>query len=112
MLNSLSVSRALDSLVPITRFNRGEANKIFDEVGASGCKIVVKNNSPICVLLTPEKYKEMAAIIDDQYLLSLAQEREARDTGATITAEQLYAELGLTEAPLDDVSMEYGVDFE
>ena len=81
MLNILSLRNALDSLIPITRFNRGEANKIFDEVREAGCKIVVKNNAPACVLLTPERFQEMVDIIEDQYLLALAEEREKHDTG-------------------------------
>jgi len=55
----MSLSNVLDAFVPITRFNRGEAGKIFAEVRESGYKIVVKNNVPICVMVTPEWYQEM-----------------------------------------------------
>ena len=112
MLSIISVKNALDALVPITRFNKGEANKIFDEVRASGCKIVVKNNIPACVLLTPERYQEMVDMIEDQYLLALALEREKRDTGAAYPAEEVYRELEITSDDLDEIPMEYGVDFE
>ena len=54
----------LDTFVPISRFNRGEANKIFDEVKETGYKVVVKNNIPICVLLSPERYREIEGIIE------------------------------------------------
>ena len=77
----------LDALVPITRFNRGEANKIFDEVRETGCKVVVKNNAPACVLLTPERYQEMIEMIEDQYLLALAEERMKHDSGVTRSAK-------------------------
>ena len=59
MLNNNFVSNLLNTMVPISRFNRGEAGKIFDEVNASGVKVVVKNNKPACVLITPEKYEQM-----------------------------------------------------
>ena len=36
----INASTIMRSIVPITRFNRGEANKIFDEVESSGMKIV------------------------------------------------------------------------
>ncbi len=36
----------MKSIVPITRFNKGEANRIFEEVKSSGTKIVMKNNRP------------------------------------------------------------------
>jgi PHD/YefM family antitoxin component YafN of YafNO toxin-antitoxin module len=47
----------LNMLVPITRFNEGQANKIFDEVKKEGVKIVLKNNKPIGVIMTPEMYE-------------------------------------------------------
>ena len=50
-MNQLSVMGMMKTIVPITRFNKGEANKIFDEVETSGTKIVMKNNKPACVLL-------------------------------------------------------------
>jgi len=112
MVNAMSISGMLDALVPISRFNKGEANKIFDEVRESGCKIVVKNNTPACVLLTPELYQEMASMIEDQYLLELAEERLKNDTGVAYTQEELMAEDGITYTELEDIPMEYGVDFE
>ena len=39
-LNTLNI---LDSIIPISRFNKGEANKIFSDVKKFGTKIVVKN---------------------------------------------------------------------
>ena len=112
MQDIMNLSSALDALIPITRFNKGEASKIFDEVRKSGCKIVVKNNVPTCVLLTPEKYQEMVDLIIDQYLFELAEERERNDTGVTYTQEELMAEDGITYEDLEDIPMEYGVDFE
>lgn len=50
------VSAVIRDTVPITHFNRGLAGKIFEEVRQSGAKVVIKNNSPECVLLSPEVY--------------------------------------------------------
>ena len=112
MINSMSVSSMLDALVPISRFNKGEANKIFDELKQSGCKIVVKNNAPACVLLTPEKYQELLEMLEDQYLLALAEERMKRDSGKTYSFEEIIKEHGFTKQELEEIPMEYGVDFE
>jgi len=112
MLDVISTSNALDAVVPITRFNRGEANKIFDEVRESGCKIVVKNNVPACVLMTPEKFKEMVDMIEDQCLLAIAEERLANGSTVTYPAEEVYKELGIDDDDLNDIPVEYGVDFE
>ena len=112
MLNILTLSGTLNAMVPISRFNRGEANKIFDEVRESGCMVVVKNNTPACVLITPERYQEMVDLIEDQFLLALAEERMKRDTGITHSAEEVYAELGIENDGFDETEMVYGVDFE
>ena len=109
MITNVLRGNLLDALVPISRFNKGEANKIFDEVRLSGYKVVVKNNSPACVLLAPERYKEMVDMIDDQYLFALAEERERNSTGVTYSFEEVLAEDGLTLADIDameDVEIE------
>ena len=40
-MNALNV---LDSIIPISLFNKGQANKIFSDVKKFGTRIVVKNN--------------------------------------------------------------------
>ena len=112
MRAAISLINTMNSMVPISRFNRGEASKIFEEVKESGCKVVVKNNTPACVLLTPEMYQEMVDMIEDQYLLAVAEERLKYDTGVTYTQEELMARDGITFKDLEDIPMEYGVDFE
>ena len=109
MLNNVFRENILDALIPISRFNKGEANKIFEEVRLSGFKVVVKNNTPTCVLLTPERYKEMADIIDDHYLLTLAGERLKNNNPATRSFEEVLAKDGLTLADveaMEDVEIE------
>ena len=105
MLNILSLNTAMDALIPITRFNKGEASKIFDEVKEAGCKVVVKNNTPTCILLTPEKYREMTKIIEDQYLLALAEENSRKDKGQ-VSFEELLAQGGLTLADIDTMEID------
>jgi len=109
MVNKAYRGNILDSLIPISRFNKGEANKIFDEVRVSGYKVVVKNNVPACVLLTPESYQEMLDIIDDQYLIAIAEERMKNDKGITRSFEEILSKDGLTLADIDameDVEIE------
>ena len=109
MLNNILIGNVLDSLVPISRFNEGEVNKIFDEVQLSGYKIVINNNAPACVLLAPERYKELTDILEDYHLLLLAEERMKNNNEPTIPFEKILAEDGLTITDLEameDVEIE------
>lgn len=49
----------MNSFVPISRFNKGEAGKIIDEVNDQGFKIVIKNNEPVCIMVKPELFNEL-----------------------------------------------------
>ncbi len=107
MLNPISISDVMNSLVPISRFNKGEANKIFEEVRKTGFKIVLKNNTPTCVLLTPETYELMLETIEDYRLLDEAEKRMANaKAGDFISSEKAMRELGISEADLDDTNVE------
>ena len=55
----MATNDVLNMLIPISRFNKGEANKIFEEVKEAGVKIVLKNNQPIGVIMTPKMYEEL-----------------------------------------------------
>lgn len=103
MLNKMSASNLLDSIIPISRFNKGEANKIFDEVNKSGCKIVVKNNKPTCVLITPETYQEMVEALEDYELSMIAYKRilNSKDE-KSYSLEEVMREFNITEEDLDN----------
>ena len=98
---NLPSARVLDLTVPITRFNKGEANKIFEEVNKSGCKIVLKNNTPACVLVSLEKYVEIMDELEEARLYALVAERIENDSGITVSFEEILADEGLTFADLD-----------
>ena len=105
-----SVMSALRDTVPINQFNRGLAGKIFEEVKKSGAKVVMKNNTAECVLLSPEEYAKLIDEIGDARLLLLASDRMSRaDLSKTVSQEEVYRELGLSAADLlgeEDVELE------
>jgi len=74
-MNAFKAVNIIDSIVPISRFNKGEANKIFKEVKTKGIRIVVKNNTPECVLISPKEYQEMVEKYEDALLLIEANNR-------------------------------------
>ena len=97
----LTASAVMRSIVPITRFNRGEASKIFDEVESSGMKIVVKNNKPACVLLSPSQYENLMEMLSDYMLYTEAELRmENNDPKENISHEDMLKELGITRDEL------------
>lgn len=106
-MNQMSVVDMMNAMVPITRFNKGEAAKIFDEVETSGTKIVVKNNRPACVLVSPSQYESLMEILSDYALMAEAQKRLAdNDDSENISHEAMMKELGITDADLNDIEVD------
>ena len=103
----LSMKNVMNSIVPITRFNRGEANKIFDEVSKTGVKIVLKNNVPVGVLVNPEQYDEMVEMLEDYSLFFEAERRMKNvEQGGMISEKQVMEDLEINESDLDCVDVE------
>ena len=97
------VSGALRSTVPISLFNRGLAGKVFEEVRQQGAKVVMKNNAPECVLLSPEEYLRLIDEVNDAKLAALAAQRMQHfDAAKAIPAEEDYKKYGISDADLAD----------
>jgi PHD/YefM family antitoxin component YafN of YafNO toxin-antitoxin module len=102
----VSVEEITQRIVPISRFNKGEASKIFEEVRQSGTKVVFKNNDPVCVLMKPDEYQTMIDQLIDLEMAMEADRRLATGDGETISEADLMSELGITEEALDKVEVE------
>ena len=70
-----SIRSAIENTIPISLFNRGLAGKIFDEVKRYGAKVVMKNNTPECVLLSPNEYIQLLDEVNNARLLAAVTER-------------------------------------
>ena len=106
-MDQMSTVGMMKKIVPITRFNKGEANKIFDEVQSTGTKIVMKNNRPACVLISPEQYESLIEMLSDYLLLAEADRRMAANSDAeNISHEDMMRSLGITREELDAVDVE------
>ena len=93
-----NIASAIRDTISISLFNRGLAGKIFEDVKQSGAKVVMKNNAAECVLMSPDEYLRLMDEVNDARLLAVATERmEHFDPKSVISAEDLYAELGITE---------------
>ncbi len=106
-MSEISVQNVMKSIVPITRFNKGEASRIFEEVETSGTKIVMKNNKPACVLMSPDKYEALMETLADYALQEEAQVRMASfDPADTVSREEVMDSLGITQKDLDEIDVE------
>lgn len=105
-----SIRSAIENTVSISLFNRGLAGKIFDEVKRYGAKVVIKNNTPECVLLSPEEYIRLLDELNDARLLNCAAERMAHyDPSTTISQEEVDREFGFSP---DDYKNTDEIEFE
>lgn len=93
----------LNSLVPITQFNRGQASKIFDRLHSEDQLVVLKNNRPEAVILSPKEYERLSKIEEDYTLLLEATQRLANNKAPTSSMEEVMNELGITEEDLEKV---------
>ena len=93
----------LNSLISITQFNKGQASKIFDRLRTERQLIVLKNNTPSAVILSPEEYERLAEIEEDYQLLLLAQERISRGSlDRVVSFREAMANVGISETDLNE----------
>lgn len=100
----------LQSLIPISQFNKGQAAKIFDRLHSERELIVLKNNQPSAIILSPEEYKRLTEIEEDYFLLLEANKRiEDNGNRGTIPMDTVLENLGISEdeiAGMEDVDIE------
>ena len=92
----------LNSLVPITQFNRGQASRIFDRLHTESQLVVLKNNQPAAVILSPEEYARLSEIEEDYFLLIEATKRLSDNNAPTTPMDEVMKELGITDDELTD----------
>lgn len=100
METSFSARNVARRIVPITRFNRGEASKVFEEVAAVGTKVVLKNNVPAGYILSPAEFDRLTEMAENYELLMEAQTRLAHGESACIPEADVMKELGISEEEL------------
>jgi len=105
-----NAANILNSLVPITQFNKGQAAKIFDRVKSERQLVVLKNNTPSAIILSPEEYERLAEIEENYYLLSLAEPRlKNGGLSKAFDADEAMHQLGITP---DDIQNAEDVEIE
>ena len=99
----MDITSAIKNTISISLFNRGLAGKVFEEVKKTGAKVVMKNNAPECVLLSPEEYIRLMDEVNDARLLTIAAERMQNfKREDLIDGDEVFKKLGITEDDLED----------
>ena len=94
----------------LSQFNKGQAAKIFDRLHSEKELIVLKNNQPSAIILSPEEYARLTEIEEDYFLLLEANKRiEDNGNNETISFDSVMKNLGISEDELLDTE---GVDLE
>lgn len=102
--NMDDIRSAIEKTVSISKFNKGLAGQIFEEVRRTGAKVVIKNNVPECVLLSPEEYINLIDQLEDAQDLIMALDRMSNfDPKNTISQEELYRKLGVTAEDIENM---------
>lgn len=97
-----TVRSAIENTVSISQFNRGQAGKIFEDVRRNGAKVVMKNNAPECVLMSPEDYVKLLDALENAQLQVMAIERLTNyDPEKTLSMEDIDREFGFTKEDLE-----------
>ena len=98
----MSIRNILNGTVPISWFNQGKAGKIFESVRGEGPKVVIKNNVPECVLMSPEEYIRFADEIEEARLLKMAVQRMTGfNPENTVPASEVYARFNINKQEID-----------
>lgn len=97
---------ALDNMVPVTFLNHGGASRTLNRVGDDNPVVVLKNNRPSAVIITPADYNRLTQAEEDFTLYREAMERLRDDDGTRFTSEDVF---GKDYKPMDD---EYEPEFE
>lgn len=98
---SISVE-TLQSLVSISQFSKGKATQIFDRLQREPQLVVLKNNAPAAVLLSPEEFNRLTEIEENYQLLLTAQERLNNvNLGNTRSEADVMRSLGISEEDID-----------
>ena len=96
-----ATAELLQSLVPISQFNRGQASRIFDRLNNEKELIVLKNNQPSAIILSPDEYARLTEIEEDYYLLLEANARLEKSE-KTIPFSDVLKDLGIDESEILD----------
>lgn len=81
----MSVTSILDNVVSVTDLNHGDASKTLSRVSNNHPVIVLDNNRPSVVIITPDDYWRLTQAEEDFALYQEVMERLHNDDGTRLT---------------------------
>lgn len=88
-----------DSMVSVTSLNHGGASKALSQVGDNHPVVVLKNNQPRAVIITPADYRRLTQAEENFALYRKAVERLRNDDSTLLTDADVFGE---DYEPIDD----------
>lgn len=83
-------SELLDNLVSVSEFNHGKASQTFKRVRDDNPVVVLKNNKPTAVIVSPNDYRRLTEAEENFVLYQEAMERLKDDSGRRLTEEEVF----------------------
>lgn len=112
MNDTPSLANVFKNMISITDLNKGKSAKIIDDVKKTGFKVILKNNRPEAVLITPDQFEKMLAMREEIEDMTIGMEALRRlsnfNSAATISHENILAEFGISREELDSIDVEIG----
>ncbi len=100
------VAYARDEIVPATDLARNFSSIFKSLVDGVREKVAVAKNNKLELVMLPiaeyERMKEAQELLEHMEIYKIVKEREANDTGARISMEEMMKIAGVTDADLQD----------
>ncbi|WEV66359.1 type II toxin-antitoxin system Phd/YefM family antitoxin [Bifidobacterium sp. ESL0764] len=88
----------LENLVSASEFNHGKASQTFKRVQDDNPVVVLKNNKPTAVIVSPNDYRRLTEAEENFVLYQEAMERLKNDSGKRLTEVEVFGK----ESEVDD----------
>ena len=104
----MGAASILDNTVSISTLNHGGASKTLGKVSDDSPVVVMRNNKPSAVIITPTEYQRLTDAEEDFALYREAMERLHAADGHFISHHDAFGDQGFdyTDNELDDVKFE------
>lgn len=89
----------LDNLVSVSELSHGGVSKTLSRVGDDNPIVVMRNNKPAAIVISPDDYRRLTEAEEDFALYLEAEERMKRDDGTRLGMDDVF---GKDYKPVDD----------